>query len=62
MEYGQWVTYAGKRYMITDWTAEDVQLWHSERGTGFWVGRHHVTEVSDFMQTDSERKALGYAF
>jgi hypothetical protein len=60
LEYGKWATYAGKRYMITDWTDEDVQLFR-EQG-GFWVGRKHVTDVSDFKQTDAERKALGYAF
>lgn len=60
LSYGQWVTYAGKRYMVTDWTAEDVQLFRGEGG--FWVGRKHVTEASDFMQTDAERSALGYAF
>lgn len=60
LEYGKWATYAGKRWMITDWTDEDVNLFRSEQTVT--VGRNHITDVSDFMQTDAERRAAGYAF
>lgn len=58
--YGRWCTIGGKRYMIVNRTSWLVFVNTPE-------GRKHfdksvVSEVSDFMQTDAERAALGYAF
>jgi hypothetical protein len=60
LEYGKWCTVAGKRYMITDWTKNRVQV--TRDGGYHWFDRSVVTEVSDFLLTPQERKAAGYAF
>lgn len=50
-EYGQYVTYEGKRYMITNWEEDETQV---ELFSSFdpkrvrWVNTTEVTEHSDF--------------
>lgn len=69
MEYGQWCTVGGQRYMIVDWTKWTVVV-HTEELTPLGTTRtvrksfdkSVVSEVSDFLTTDAERKALGYSF
>lgn len=67
MDYGQWCTVGGKRYMILDADAETVAVYDSAYADTLTKGvarypLSSVSEVSDFMLTDEERKALGYAF
>lgn len=62
LEYGKWCTVSGKRWMITNWTRNTVTVWDSVNGKSRTFAREVVTEVSDFSQTDAERRALGYAF
>lgn len=60
LEYGQWCTIDGHRYMIIDWTNESVTVFHN--GEHFEYENEFVSNISDFMQTPEEREALGYAF
>jgi len=62
MDYGKWCTIEGERYMILeiDEDAHTVKVYY--RGNGFTFDRSRVSEISDFMLTDAERAALGYAF
>lgn len=62
LEYGKWITVAGKRWMVTDWSKNTVTVWDREAGADRKFDKSVVTEVSDFMETDAERKAKGYAF
>lgn len=62
LEYGKWCTVAGKRWMVTDWSKWTVTVWDSQAGADRKFDKSVVTEVSDFMETDAERKAKGYAF
>lgn len=60
LEYGKWCTVKGERYMIVDDTKNRVIVFTKDGRKYF--DKSVVTEVSDFMQTDAERKAAGYAF
>jgi hypothetical protein len=60
LSYGQWCTIEGERYMITSWSAETVTVYYFH--SLYVFPRSAVSEVSDFKQTDAERKAAGYAF
>jgi len=61
--YGRWCTVGGKRFMITDSTKWSVVVHNSEDpNVPFRFDKSVVSEVSDFMTTDAERKAAGYAF
>lgn len=60
LQYGQWCTIDGHRYMITNWTNESVEVLHE--GSFYTYENEFVSDVSDFMETDAERKAKGYAF
>lgn len=59
--YGRWVTYNGERFMILDARTYIVEIYLGA-GEAKWVSKRDVSEVSDFMLTDAERKALGYSF
>lgn len=59
--YGKWCTVAGKRYMIVDARRYVVEVYVGD-GECKWFAKEVVTDVSDFMETDAERKAKGYAF
>lgn len=60
--YGKWCTVRGERYMITDWDNEAQTVTVFYRGNGYEFDRSEVSEVSDFKETDAERKAKGYAY
>ena len=60
LEYGDWCTIDGHRYMIIDWTDESVIIFHD--GDHLEYSNEYVSDISDYMQTDEERQALGYAF
>jgi hypothetical protein len=60
VEYGQWCTVRGKRYMIISGTLNGVTV-NTDHGRR-WFDKSVVTEVSDFMDTDAERKAAGKVF
>lgn len=60
VEYGQWCTVRGERYMIISGTLNGVNV-HTDHGKR-WFDKSVVSDVSDFLLTDSERAALGYAF
>lgn len=69
LEYGQWCTVGGKRYMIVDWTKWTVVVNTSEVNALAHTmcvrksfDKSVVSEVSDFMTTDAERKAAGLSF
>lgn len=62
MEYGQWCTVGGKRWMILDASKWTVEVYDSNTKGIVRFDKSVVSEVSDFMLTDAERKALGYAF
>lgn len=59
--YGRWVTYKGERFMILDARTYIVEIYLGA-GETKWVSKRDVSEVSDFLKTDAERKALGYSF
>ena len=59
--YGRWCTVVGQRYMILDSRTYVVEVYKGNGQTA-WFDKSVVSEVSDFMQTDAERKAVGYAF
>lgn len=60
VEYGQWCTIGGERYMILNGTPNGVVVL-TDKGKD-WFDKSVVSEVSDFLTTDAQRKALGYAF
>lgn len=61
-EYGRWCTVAGKRWMILDASKYTVEVYDADEKRIRRFDKSVVSEVSDFLLTDAERKALGYAF
>lgn len=62
MEYGQWCTVGGKRWMILDEGKWTVEVYDADNKAMVRFDKSVVSEVSDFLLTDAERKALGYSF
>lgn len=62
LEYGKWCTVRGQRLMIVSWTENTRTVFVSPEVGNRTFDKSVVSEVSDFMTTDAERKALGYAF
>lgn len=62
MEYGQWCTVGGKRWMILDSSKWTVTVYDSNTQEGVTFDKSVVSHVSDFLLTDADRAALGYAF
>lgn len=62
LEYGKWCTVRGQRLMIVNWSTNTVTVFVSPERGEMTFDKSVVENVSDFQQTDSERKALGYAF
>lgn len=60
--YGRWCTVADQRWMILDAGKWTVEVYDSNTKGIARFDKSVVSEVSDFMLTDSERAALGYAF
>lgn len=47
LEYGQWGTYNGQRYMIVNWTLDHIALFID--GKAVLVHADKVTEITDYM-------------
>jgi hypothetical protein len=60
--YGRWCTVAGQRWMILDASKWTVEVYDATEKRIRRFDKSVVSEVSDFLLTDAERAALGYAF
>lgn len=60
--YGRWCTVGGKRWMILDAGKWTVEVYDSNTKGIVRFDKSVVSEVSDFLTTDAERRALGYSF
>lgn len=60
--YGRWCTVAEQRWMILDAGKWTVEVYDATEKRIRRFDKSVVSEVSDFLLTDAERKALGYAF
>lgn len=60
--YGRWCTVAEQRWMIVDSGRWTVAVYDDNEKRVRLFDKSVVSEVSDFLLTDSQRAALGYAF